>query len=569
MAYVRRSLQDLQEEYDDKRPESLDKLVKAFRHIQSLPAHDPDSFHRIGGYHGEPFRYELEPESPSKDWWGGYCFHGCVLFPTWHRAYLLRLEQALRKVEGCGDVMLPFWDECATMFQKKDHQTPSVIPAVLTWPQYTMGGETFDNPLYSFKLKEALEDKIEGAGSRYTKPEGYETVRYPLSGLVGTSDDIKTTEEHNKQFPDAKIRAEKLNENVANWLRIGPKIPKDDLDKPTASPKDRTSVFSRYTDCLETPSFTVFSNTTSEQKAMGINAEDKQEATHLVSLENPHNAIHLAVGGFYQRGTFNADVIVNANGDMGDNETAGFDPIFFLHHCFIDYVFWQWQVRHKATASLVIDENDEGAKVPKGGMVNLPENTKLTMDTPLAPFIKPGFPSAGDSNENCYTSNDLVDIEKLGYKYGPGSLDKDKPTSPKKQKKGGAIKQMIKVSNISRAQYKGSFVIRTWAKGPGFQDHVWIEIGREPILSRWNVSNCANCQNHLDAVSMIPLDDGMLAQLLGVDWESQGRTVNDITYVVDIHNRKEVIHIPDSWLSPWKPDTPSLEHLIRNETLPA
>lgn len=433
MTYVRRSLQDLQDEYDNKRPEALDKLVKAFRHIQSLPAHDPDSFHEIGGYHGEPFR--LEPESHSEDWWGGYCFHGSVLFPTWHRAYLLRLEQALRKVEGCGDVTLPFWDECATMSQEEDSQTPSVIPAVLTWPKYTMDGETFDNPLYSFKLKEAIGDKIKSAGNRYKKPAGYETVRYPLLGLVGTSDDIKTTKEHNNQFPDAKLRAEKLNENVANWLRIGPNIPDDGFNTPV--PTDTTSVFSRYRNCLETPSFTLFSNTTSEKKAMSVSAKNN-EARHLVSLENPHNAIHLAVGGFYQRGNFNADVIVNANGDMGDNETAGFDPIFFLHHCFIDYVFWKWQVRHKATANLVIDEKDDGAKVPKGGMVNLPENTKLTMDTPLAPFVKPGFHSAGDNNENCYTSNDVVDIAKLGYKYGLGSLDEDKPkTSPRK--KGGAI----------------------------------------------------------------------------------------------------------------------------------
>ena len=47
-------------------------------------------------------------------YWGGYCNHGNVLFPTWHRAYLLRLEDALRSILGCADVTLPFWDEDGT-----------------------------------------------------------------------------------------------------------------------------------------------------------------------------------------------------------------------------------------------------------------------------------------------------------------------------------------------------------------------------------------------------------------------------------------------------------------------
>ncbi len=28
--------------------------------------------------------------------WGGYCHHGNCLFPTWHRAYVQHLENALR-----------------------------------------------------------------------------------------------------------------------------------------------------------------------------------------------------------------------------------------------------------------------------------------------------------------------------------------------------------------------------------------------------------------------------------------------------------------------------------------
>jgi tyrosinase len=43
-----------------------------------------------------------------------------------------------------------------------------------------------------------------------------------------------------------------------------------------------------------------------------------------------------------------------ANGDIGENENAGFDPIFFFLHCNVDRVFWMWQQRHQATEQLEI-----------------------------------------------------------------------------------------------------------------------------------------------------------------------------------------------------------------------
>jgi tyrosinase len=48
---------------------------------------------------------------------------------------------------------------------------------------------------------------------------------------------------------------------------------------------------------------------------------------------------------------------------MGENETAGFDPIFYFHHCFIDRVFWKWQELHGATRKLDIDASDPGANL--------------------------------------------------------------------------------------------------------------------------------------------------------------------------------------------------------------
>lgn len=113
---VRQSLQEVYANYESgKDRQTLQKVIRAFQCLQAKKFSDPDSFYVLGGWHGEPFRGPAKLSNASSWWWGGYCNHGNVLFPTWHRAYLLRLENAMQKVPGCEDVMLPFWDECFEM----------------------------------------------------------------------------------------------------------------------------------------------------------------------------------------------------------------------------------------------------------------------------------------------------------------------------------------------------------------------------------------------------------------------------------------------------------------------
>src|SRR5947209_12251723 len=106
MSRVRYSIQQLEKWHQEGNEEPLEKLILAWKGIQDLPHTDPNSFYLIAGYHGQPFR-GAGWGNPA--WWGGYCHHGNVLFPTWHRAYLLRLEEALRTI--VPDVTLSFWDE--------------------------------------------------------------------------------------------------------------------------------------------------------------------------------------------------------------------------------------------------------------------------------------------------------------------------------------------------------------------------------------------------------------------------------------------------------------------------
>ena len=105
---VRRAIQELQDDYAKGNKQPLEDLMRAWKAIKELPADAPRSFFTLGGYHGEPFR---GAGWGSSAYWGGYCNHGNVLFPTWHRVYLVKLEEALQSVPGCEKVMLPYWDE--------------------------------------------------------------------------------------------------------------------------------------------------------------------------------------------------------------------------------------------------------------------------------------------------------------------------------------------------------------------------------------------------------------------------------------------------------------------------
>lgn len=209
---TRRSLIDLQDDYDSGNKAALETLWRAWRGIQNLPPDDPNSYFTIAGYHGEPFR---GAGWGSSAYWGGYCNHGNVLFPTWHRAYLMRLENALRSIPGCADVAMPFWDETS------DESAANGIPWALTVQSVVLDGDTIPNPLRSFQLTKSIVDHLSPfPDADYSKPIGYETVRYPLSGLVGSKEDRAATEEHNAKYSDPIQNVDILNGNVIKWLTV-------------------------------------------------------------------------------------------------------------------------------------------------------------------------------------------------------------------------------------------------------------------------------------------------------------------------------------------------------------
>ncbi|WP_184549365.1 tyrosinase family protein [Mucilaginibacter sp. FT3.2] len=489
---VRKSVLELQEEYHKGHKKPLEDVMRAWKGIKELPSDDPRSFFMLGGFHGEPFRGKGETDSA---YWGGYCMHGNVLFPTWHRVYLYKLEEALQSIPGCADVMLPYWDET-------DHYSLKYgIPSCLTDEKFMLDGKLIDNPLRSFIMPVAIIDLIDNGSPdqpSYSKPKGYETVRFPLSGLVGTPADVAATEAYNKQF-DKASQLKYLNSNVVTWLNDAGTDPKRPL----------VTVNDLYKMCLTAPNYTVFSNTTSFAK---YNYDNPTNTTQ--PLEQPHNDVHISVGG--PNRTVTAPV-TDANGDMGENDTAGLDPIFYFHHCNVDRVFWIWQKQNGFKDHLEIIADYPGTKSSdaQGPTPGYSMNAVLSLASPLYPFAKDGellYPYKQHDAAKVYTSNDCINIEtQLNFTYSIGSLEKPEGTlkgadimeEAATAGKDGNSRRQLFVTDINRGDINGSFIIAAYIVLNG----VKTILGYHSVLSRKNVKGCANCLTHLDVAASFSLSN--------------------------------------------------------------
>jgi tyrosinase len=483
---TRYSVRQLEELYESGKKKPMQDLMLAWKRIKELGPSELNSFFNIGGYHGEPFN---EPGATNGEYWGGFCNHGNVLFPTWHRVYVLKIEAALNSM--VSGVTMPYWDETSKASMAFG------VPKSLTWEKFTFESEyakknniqggkktskgyEIDNPLRSFVLPLSIQDHVDGS-NLYAKPKGYETVRYPLSGLVGTEAARKETAAHNAKFPNHKKNVKLLNRNVREWLWGG---------NPESTTSNR-GIYQKFRDCLKAPDYTSFSNTTSASVTNG----------EVTPLESPHNDIHLSVGGFDVPNQGDFDQIKGANGDMGENNTAGLDPIFFFHHCNIDRMFWLWQVQNGHTNHFDIVAGNPGANTTtlngQGPTPGFGQNQALDMDSTLNPFV---YLEENDQ-QRYYNSKDCINIEtQMGYTYSPGSLEN--MLEMDQASVAGNSTQKLEVSGINRSIFSGSFTISAFATLENGEE---VFLGINSVLSRWNVAKCANCQAHLGVESYFKL----------------------------------------------------------------
>jgi tyrosinase len=88
----------------------------------------------------------------------------------------------------------------------------------------------------------------------------------------------------------------------------------------------------------------------------------------------------------------------------------------------------------------------------------------------------------------------VVNIKNLGYDYKMPDFDEPVAAVPTPH---------IRISGINRASIGGSFFVSAWAFKSNAEPLQLV--GIEPVLSRWHVSGCANCSNHLEVKAFFPL----------------------------------------------------------------
>ncbi|KAI9790069.1 MAG: hypothetical protein M1816_005539 [Peltula sp. TS41687] len=159
----RRPINVLQTEH----PDVFNMFVLALDSLQKRNESISVSWYQVSGIHGYPYEPWQEPDISGPFPQLGYCTHGSVLFTTWHRPYLVLLEQLLyeeavriakeftgddaTKYEAAAqDVRIPYWDWALD-------EASSRIPAVLQQTSITVvkpgsGATQISNPLYHYRF---------------------------------------------------------------------------------------------------------------------------------------------------------------------------------------------------------------------------------------------------------------------------------------------------------------------------------------------------------------------------------------------------------------------------------
>ncbi|CAG8759176.1 16241_t:CDS:2 [Dentiscutata erythropus] len=301
-----------------------DLFLQGFAMVQSRDASDPRSFYAVAGIHGQPYQ-PYDDDKKSSDWnksetnrWGGYCHHSDILFPTWHRPYVLLIEMLI--YEAASELIKTYPASSETEEYKKeleklrfpywDWASPSTlangVPSIL-FDEYVyidypaQKNVKIRNPLRAFTLPVDLGSLIlvgdvsnptqrpynpEATTTPYT-PKGYSTVRHPDSNYISNQD---ATSLSVITFCSTIFRP-----TIYQVLLV-----------------DKWRQFSNHGDGLLEPK--------------------NENYGHYASIEVIHDAFHDSLGG--------------AGGHMSYPDIAAFDPIFFLHHCNIDRLIAIWQACH-------------------------------------------------------------------------------------------------------------------------------------------------------------------------------------------------------------------------------
>jgi len=504
----------------------------------------PARFEEIGGIHGMPYRpwpgdpYDKSTEEGGE--WLGYCNHGSILFPNWHRPYIMLLEQSINQAaQGlAGDFAHKFPDEAEKWLQAArklrfpfwDWTLPITgeegLPEILYTPTLILhgpGGETFEheNILASYKFNKIIDGfdnrpelseivPVEKWVVSYYK-QWKRTYRWPNSTPSDTKEDIDGM---NKELKS------KENEGMGIWRSL----------------TNTVSTFFNFPLTIEPNQYAnawdEFSNSTFQSSRPDTGGTPHSPYIwKSASLEQPHDLVHLVVGG---------------SGHMSDNDTAGFDPIFYLHHCNVDrlWAFWA-QVYPDYVAGtqgyLDVDGVERRPFVQSGGTFGQSNDQVVDDTSGLLPFRKTNnqywnsqdtyFTTAQGNSTKYYTYPDIDGISlDTGKKLSIDVREKQRASLQKYfgfdpvQSRANApqIKQplfshiahdvlpggqepvhnyrhFVITTSLSATAFNGSYIVRVSLSSGNNR----VAVGAVAVLGRGSSSKCGNCQRRQAAGSRV------------------------------------------------------------------
>ncbi|KAJ5200889.1 hypothetical protein N7449_005692 [Penicillium cf. viridicatum] len=360
----------------------VDLFILALDNFQKLDPKERLSYFQVAGIHGQPFvRWDDPSPEPMKN---GYCFHSHVIFPIWHRPYVLLFEQVvydimIKKIipqfpeahqaswrEQAESWRLPFWDWARN----------GRVPDLAKYPTITVarpegGSVRINNPLFQFRMPTDKPMRSEGVGTENTWENDSEEEEYKNFGnAIGTS-----------RWPDE----EDQNPNSEGWRHgvVNNRKVADAFNSHKGyNDKNHGPAAEMVYRLLTVPmDYTTFASTNPTSKDQNVDED--------LNIEYIHNNIHGWTG---------------SAGHMGNVPVASFDPLFFLHHCNIDRLFAIWQALN-----------------PDKWMDNIPADNTTIRDsfgkehpvngnTPLQPFRR-------DAEGNYWTPEGIRFPSNLGYSY--------------------------------------------------------------------------------------------------------------------------------------------------------
>ncbi|KIY68544.1 Di-copper centre-containing protein [Cylindrobasidium torrendii FP15055 ss-10] len=313
--------------YDFVKPENNKQFslyILALERIMDKGQDEVESFFAVGGIHGLPYKAwngsgeEVKGSKESVPW-RGYCSHGTVLFPTFHRPYVFLFEQLLQAEakaiaeeyplelreaykKAAMELRQPFWDWARV---NQSVPPPEVIELEEVKIVGTDGKETTrKNPLRRYKFN-PVDPSFPG---NYRWPT---TVRRPT---------------------------------------------RDGQDNVTGL----TQILNRNSNATRTKTFHMLMYA-KDWLSMSNHTPNPGRPATVSSLESIHDSIHDYVGG---------------EGHMGNPIVAGFDPIFMLHHANVDRILSLWSALHPGLWVTPGDSERGTWTIPADSKVD--ENTDLT-----------------------------------------------------------------------------------------------------------------------------------------------------------------------------------------------